>query len=71
MSDFKLSEWPVRVISARAAMEHKHNSWDWYGTVWPDYSNWCNQTFGAGNWEYFYGQFLFKKEEHATMLRIS
>jgi len=68
--EFNLSDWPVRISSAPALMKHKHNSGDWYGTVWPDYSNWCNQTYGAGNWEYFYGQFLFKTQEDAFMFKL-
>jgi hypothetical protein len=72
MSDesFKMSDWPVRVTSATATMKDKLSSADWYGQVWPDYSEWCNQTYGRGNWEYFYGQFLFKNEQDATAFRL-
>lgn len=70
MTSFKLSDWPIRVTARRVIMEHKHNTNDWYGKIWPMYSNWCNQTYGSGNLEYYYGQFLFKEEEHATLFTL-
>jgi hypothetical protein len=70
MSEFRLSDWPVkvRIMSETQAGMFKSN--DWYGKIWPDYSEWCNQTYGWGNWEYYYGQFLFKREEDATLFRL-
>lgn len=70
MSEFNLKDWPVRVISAAAMQKQKHGIADWYSKIWPDYSDWCNQTYGHGNWEYYYGQFLFKREKDATMFRL-
>lgn len=72
MSDFRLSDWPVkvRIISESEIQTRMFDSIDWEGKVWSDYSEWCNQTYGWGNWEYYYGQFLFKREEDAALFRL-
>ena len=40
---------------------------NWYGNKgregdWSKISEWCNQTLGRGNWEYYYDGFVFEKE---------
>jgi len=37
---------------------------NWYDTEWVELSEWCNNTVGKGQWEYFSPYFLFKDEKH-------
>lgn len=69
-TEFRFSDWPVRVsIKEKQALQHQQSS-NWYTVTWPNYSDWCNATYGRGNWEYYYGQFLFKNEKDALMFRL-
>jgi hypothetical protein len=45
---------------------------DWYdsGGKWYEISTWCNRTFGAGNWDYFYDGFVFEKESDYMLFKL-
>lgn len=35
---------------------------DWFTVQWREYAEWCNASYGPGNWEFFEHRFLFKTE---------
>ena len=54
-----LSKFPHGVVYLRTN--------DWYVGRWRTLSNWCDLTYGAGNWEYIQERFVFKTEPDKTM----
>lgn len=45
---------------------------DWYDNegMWYQISTWCNKTFGAGNWDYFYNEFAFEHERDFMLFKL-
>ena len=66
-TEFSLKNWPARVSIKN---RYESQSSVWYTEIWPNYSEWCNDTYGRGNWEYYYGQFLFKNDKDALLFRL-
>lgn len=54
--------YPYRVAYPRTS--------DWWEGRWQDLATWCDDTFGASEWEYYYSEFVFCKEEDATMFKL-
>ena len=42
----------------------------WWDTDWRDISNWCNQSFGEGNWNYYGDSFVFENEGHLMLFKL-
>lgn len=57
-------QYPYRVPFARTG--------DWYdsGGTWYKVSTWCNTTFGKGNWEYYYNEFVFEHERDYMLFKL-
>lgn len=42
----------------------------WWEKDWGEISDWCNQTIGRGNWDYFYDGFVFDKESDYMLFKL-
>ena len=42
----------------------------WWNKDWADISEWCNKTFGAGNWDYYYDGFVFEHERDYMLFKM-
>ena len=42
----------------------------WYENDWRELSEWCNECIGRGEWEYYYGEFVFAREEDYMLFKL-
>lgn len=42
----------------------------WWDKDWGEISDWCNQTFGRGNWEYYDSSFVFEHERDFMLFKL-
>ena len=42
----------------------------WYENDWRELAEWCNQCIGPGNWEYYFGEFVFTNEADYMLFKL-
>ena len=46
---------------------------NWYDAkdgMWYRLSTWCDQCIGKGNWEYYWEEFVFEREEDYMLFKL-
>jgi hypothetical protein len=56
------AEYPYRV-------DYKRTN-DWFDGHWAEVSTWCNETVGAGKWEFYWGEFVFAEEQDYMLFQL-
>ena len=43
---------------------------DWWDGHWDMLSTWCDDTFGPGNWNYYFDGFVFTEQAHQMLFKL-
>ena len=42
----------------------------WYDGDWRELAEWCDESIGKGNWEYYNNEFVFSEEKHYMFFKL-
>jgi hypothetical protein len=61
--------YPYRVTFNRTAQWYPNSST--YGNGdWIKISEWCDSSIGPGNWDYYWNEFVFSREEDYMLFKL-